>query len=139
IPEYLTDLYDHHFPQINASVNDKYQKSFDLIADYEEGLAARLLDYLNSVEEIKIIGHTSPDSALRVPTISFIHKTLKSPDLVAEVDKENIGIRFGDFYAKKLIHYLDLEKYGGVVRVSLVHYNTPQEVDKLINAFKKVF
>lgn len=139
IPEYLTDLYDHHFPQINASVHDKYQKSFDLIAEYEEGLAARLLDYLNSVEDIKIIGHTSPDSALRVPTISFIHKTLKSPDIVAKVDKENIGIRFGDFYAKKLIHDLDLEKYGGVVRVSLVHYNTPQEVDKLINAFKKVF
>jgi len=33
----------------------------------------------------------------------------------------------------------NLEKYGGVVRVSLVHYNTEIEVDKLISAFKGIF
>lgn len=139
IPEYLVNLYDHHFPQINASVNEKYQKSFELIAQYEEELASRLLDYLTSVEDIRIIGHQTADTELRVPTISFVHTSLQSPEIVAEVDKENIGIRYGDFYAKKLIHDLDLEKCGGVVRVSLVHYNTMEEVDKLIEVFKKIF
>lgn len=139
IPEYLVKCYDHHFPQINAAVNEKYLKSFELIAEYEEELATRLLDYLNSVENLQIIGHTSPDSKLRVPTISFVHKTLKSPEIVAAVDRENIGIRYGDFYAKKLIQDLDLEKQGGVVRVSLAHYNTMEEVDKLIAAFRKIF
>lgn len=139
LPEYLTDLYDHHSRHLNISVEEKYRKSFELIAEYEEKLAGLLLDYLNSIEEIKIIGETSGDAAKRVPTISFVHKNLKSPDIVAEVDKENIGIRFGDFYAKKLVHDLDLEKCGGVVRVSLVHYNTQDEVQKLIAAFKKIF
>ncbi len=138
-PEYLTQLYDVHFPHLNATAEEKYRKSFELIAEYEEELAQKLLDYLNSVNEIRIIGENKADAQLRVPTISFIHENLKSPVIVAEIDKENIGIRFGDFYAKKLIHDLDLEKYGGVVRVSLVHYNTPGEVDKLIQAFKKIF
>lgn len=138
IPEYLVNFYDHHFPQINASADEKYRKSFELIAEYEEELASKLLNYLNTVDAVRIIGHTSPNAALRVPTISFIHETLKSPDIVAEIDKENIGIRYGDFYAKKLIQDLDLEKHGGVVRVSLVHYNTIEEVDKLIAVFKKI-
>ena len=138
-PEYLTQLYDVHFPHLNASEEEKYRKSFDLIAEYEEELATRLLNYLNSVKEIRIIGEKKADAELRVPTISFVHENLKSPEIVAEIDKENIGIRFGDFYAKKLIQDLDLEKYGGVVRVSLVHYNTLEEVDKLIHAFKKIF
>ena len=139
IPEYLVNFYDRHFPQINAALNEKYQKSFEVIAQYEEELARRLLDYLNSVEDLQIIGHKSSDARLRVPTISFVHKTLKSPEIVAEVDKENIGIRYGDFYAKKLIQDLNLEQHGGVVRVSLVHYNTAEEVDKLIATFRKIF
>ncbi len=98
-----------------------------------------LLNYLNSVKEIQIIGEISGASEKRVPTISFIHKKLKSPDIVAEVDKEDIGIRFGDFYAKKLILDLNFEQYGGVVRVSLVHYNTREEVDHLISVFKRIF
>ncbi len=139
IPEYLVNFYDHHLPQINAAVNEKYQKSFELIAGYEQELAKKLLDYLNSIKAIRIIGHKSADAGLRVPTISFVHETLRSPDIVAEIDKENIGIRYGDFYAKKLIRDLDLEKQDGVVRVSLVHYNTLEEVEKLIKAFKKIF
>jgi selenocysteine lyase/cysteine desulfurase len=43
-----------------------------------------------------------------------------------------IGIRFGDFYAKRLIEALGLQARGGVVRVSIAHYNTPAEMDHLI-------
>ncbi len=138
-PEYLIKFFDVHFPHLNATAEEKYRKSFELIAHYEEELASKLLNYLNSVSQLRIIGHTEAGANLRVPTISFVHEKLKSPDIVAEVDKENIGIRYGDFYAKKLIHDLDLEKYGGVVRVSLVHYNTPEEVERLIAAFQKIF
>src|SRR5690606_11108263 len=72
IPDSLVNFFDHHFPQINAAVNEKYLKSFDLIAQYEEMLAARLIDYLNSIEDIRIIGQRSADAKLRVPTISFV-------------------------------------------------------------------
>ena len=58
--------------------------------------------------------------------------------LVEKIDPYGIGIRFGDFYAKKIIQDLDLTKKDGVVRVSLVHYNTLEEVNALINAFEKV-
>lgn len=139
IPEYLIDLYDKHYPQINASEKEKYKKSFELIAGYEEMLATKLLDFLNTVEAVKIIGEVKADATLRVSNISFVHQDLKSPDIVAAVDKENIGIRYGDFYAKKLIRDLNLEEIGGVVRVSLLHYNKVEEIEKLIKAFQKIF
>lgn len=139
IPEYFSALYDRHFPKVKLSEGEKFSQSFNLISEYEEKLGSRLLDYLNSVKEIRIIGEKSADAKRRIPTISFVHQKLKSPEIVAEIDKADIGIRFGDFYAKKLIKDLDLERMGGVVRVSLVHYNTEEEVEKLISAFKKIF
>jgi selenocysteine lyase/cysteine desulfurase len=54
------------------------------------------------------------------------------------MDPYRIGIRYGDFYAKKLIHDLGLEEKDGVIRVSLVHYNTKEEVEKLIQALERI-
>ena len=139
IPEYLIEFYDHHFSDNKFSKDEKFEASFELIATYEAQLAQELLSYLNSVEEIKIIGNLKADSSVRVPTISFIHPKFKSSEIVELIDKKHIGIRFGDFYAKQLIKDLDLEQYEGVVRVSLVHYNTLEEVQKLIAAFKEIF
>jgi cysteine desulfurase family protein (TIGR01976 family) len=112
---------------------------FKLIATHEEELSQRLLEYLNSKDQIKIIGHSSFDKKLRLPTISFIVEGMNSREITLETDKENIGIRFGDFYARRLIEYLDLTNYEGVVRVSMVHYNTLEEVDKLISTFEEIF
>lgn len=137
--EYFIDLHDHHSTANISSEKEKFSSAFSLIAEYEEELAKPLLEYLNSVPEVRIIGEVSANAAKRVPTISFVHEKIKSPEIISEVDKEEIGIRFGDFYAKKLIHDLDLEKHGGVVRVSLVHYNTAGEVQKLISVFEKIF
>ncbi|HYI04473.1 MAG TPA: cysteine desulfurase-like protein, partial [Reyranella sp.] len=41
-------------------------------------------------------------------------------------------IRFGDFHSRRLIEQLGLADRNGVVRVSMVHYNTLEEVDRLI-------
>lgn len=142
IPEYFRDLSEHHLTKEEAeklTAPQKYRQAFDLVAEHEEKLAEKLLNYLNSIKEIRIIGSKSSKAEDRVPTISFVHENLKSQEIVKETDKAGIGIRFGDFYAKKLVQDLDLEKKGGVVRVSLVHYNTLQEVDKLIAAFRMIF
>ncbi len=140
ITEYFEELAVYHDDKLaEVSKAEKYNASFDLVANYEEILATKLLDYLNSIEKIRIIGNKTADKLKRVPTIAFVHDSLKSSEIVKAIDKENIGIRFGDFYAKKLIQDLDLEKKDGVVRVSLVHYNTEEEVDKLIAGFKKIF
>ena len=59
---------------------------------------------------------------------------MHSESVVRSVDRHRIGIRFGDFYARRLIEALGLRAQGGVVRASMVHYNTAEEVDRLIRA-----
>jgi selenocysteine lyase/cysteine desulfurase len=111
---------------------------YALFAGHEELLAKRLLNYLNSKSNIKIIGETSSDKNKRVPTISFIVKEKMSDSITLKIDEHKIGIRYGDFYARRLMDDLGLSKQNGVVRVSLLHYNTLEEVDRLIDAFDQI-
>lgn len=139
IIEYYDEFYRHHFKSRKLDFRQRIEKSFGMIASHEEKLARKLLDFLNEIPEIRILGCREANSAIRVPTISFIHSKMKSDEIVEKVDDHRIGIRFGDFYAKKLIQGLGLEERNGVVRVSLVHYNSNEEVRKLIKAFREIF
>ncbi|MGA8852804.1 MAG: cysteine desulfurase-like protein [Christiangramia sp.] len=139
IIEYYEELYRHHFETKQADFSERLTKTFEIIASHEAKLASLLLNYLNGIPEIRIIGNPNAKASLRVPTISFVHEKMKSDEIVEKVDDHRIGIRFGDFYAKKLIQALQLEEKNGVVRVSLVHYNTEEEVQKLISVFRGIF
>ena len=139
LPQYLKELFDHHFPENKQDDQQiKLQKTFELIADHEQALSKLLIDYLMTKKDLRIIGKSTADKLQRVPTISFVHNRLKSSEIVEMVDPHRIGIRFGDFYAKKIIQDLGLEEKDGVVRVSLVHYNSFEEVETLIRVFEEI-
>jgi cysteine desulfurase family protein (TIGR01976 family) len=112
--------------------------AYNLFAGHEEFLSSRLLNYLNAKTNIKIIGETVADKNKRVPTISFIVKDKTSDSITLKVDDAKIGIRYGDFYARRLIDELGFSKKNGVVRVSMVHYNSLEEIDRLINVFERI-
>lgn len=98
------------------------------IIKHEFGLQSTLLEYLNSRPDVTICGETSPESEKRVSTVSFLVNGKKSKDVVEAVDKATngeMGIRWGSFYSNRLIgEVLGLDPKDGVVRVSMVHYNT---------------
>ena len=139
ILDYFDDLYTHHFGNHHAATpREKQRRVFDMIAVHEEMIARRLIDYLLSKPEIRIIGIADADRHRRMPTISFVHERHLSSEVVRKVDPHRIGIRYGDFYAKKIIEDLGLASRDGVIRVSLVHYNSIEEVDRLIGVFETV-
>ncbi|EAT83032.2 hypothetical protein SNOG_09767 [Parastagonospora nodorum SN15] len=113
--------------------------AWDVIAEHEGKLQKILLDFLNSRPDVTIIGSTSADSKERVPTVSFTAKGVNSKQLIAEAEKiSNYGFRWGHFYSKRLCdEVLGLEPEG-VVRVSMVHYNTEEEIKGLVEILKKI-
>lgn len=117
---------------------ERLQTAFHDIAVHEQRLSERLLNYLRQKKEVKIIGREDADIEHRVATISFIVEGKKSDDVVTKIDESLVGIRFGDFYARRLAEDLSLMEINGVVRVSMVHYNTENEVDRLIQALESV-
>lgn len=101
--------------------------AWDEIADYEERLQTILLDYLGSNPRVTIYGEPSASKQLRVPVVSFTVDGMKSQELVERVEKcSSFGFRSGHMYSYRLLEEVlglkDVE--DGVVRVSLLHYNT---------------
>ncbi|MBW4673779.1 MAG: cysteine desulfurase-like protein [Desmonostoc geniculatum HA4340-LM1] len=138
--DYLSELAQLHYDNQTAlDLRNQMVQAFDLISIHEEEISDRLLNYLNNKSNVRVIGQSKADRNSRVPTISFVVDGVHSSTIPPKIDKHYIGIRYGDFYAKRLIEYLGLASQGGIIRVSMVHYNTLEEVDSLIEAFEQVF
>ena len=116
----------------SGSRRQRMQVAFDAFAKHEDAIAEKLLGFLRSKKNVRIIGHGYVSNGNRMPTVSFVVTGKQSEAIVRHIDQFNIGIRFGDFYAKRLIEALELEAQGGVVRVSIAHYNTIEEIERLI-------
>ncbi|KAF3769186.1 hypothetical protein M406DRAFT_92499 [Cryphonectria parasitica EP155] len=108
------------------------------IMKQEAELQRTLLEYLNGRPDVKVHGERSADGEVRVPTVSFTVEGWDSKELVEAVEKGTpFAFRWGAFYSNRLVHdFLGLDK-SGVVRVSLVHYNTLEEVKVFITALDR--
>lgn len=102
---------------------------------YELELNHALLEGFTSIPGLQIRGITSPHGLTqRVPTFSFTLEG-RTPEAIAKtLDTHNINVWNGNFYALSVTERLGLEEKGGLVRVGLVHYNTQEEIDRLMNA-----
>ncbi|KAI0364983.1 PLP-dependent transferase [Pilatotrama ljubarskyi] len=119
--------------------------AWDAVAAHERTLVEPLLAYLRAKRErgVRIVGEEQAGEA-RVPTISFVvrgDRPIASRDVVKAFDATgDVGIRYGHFYAYTLVDALQpkLDVDDGVVRVSLVHYNTVEEVRRIIEILDEV-
>ncbi len=138
IIDYFNIQYNHFFGESNIPDKEKYKSVFKMFAEHEEKLSETFIDFLRSKREVNIIGEAQADQHIRVPTISFIVNGRKSNTIPPMIDPHNIGIRWGDFYARRLITDLGLLHHDGVIRVSMVHYNTTAEINRLITALDSI-
>ncbi|KAB2573098.1 Nonribosomal peptide synthetase fmpE [Lasiodiplodia theobromae] len=110
------------------------------IAAHEQRLQAVLLDYLASKgDAVTIYGERDPDAAKRVPTVSFGVKGKNAREVVEAVEAvSDYGFRWGHFYSKRLCDEVLQLAPEGVVRVSMVHYNTEDEIRGFVETFDRV-
>jgi cysteine desulfurase family protein (TIGR01976 family) len=113
----------------------RLRAAMSAIHEHERGLSVGVLERLQLVGGLRVRGITDPARvAERVPTFSF---TLDghAPRAIAEhLATRAISAWDGDFYAWELVRALGLEDAGGLLRIGLVHYNTLDEVDRLVEA-----
>jgi selenocysteine lyase/cysteine desulfurase len=114
-------------PSILAYFGPDPAESWKAIEKHEFELQSTLLAYLNGRAEVTIQGEKDADTKKRVSTISFLVEGRKSQDVVESVDQVSggeMGIRWGLFYSNRLAEEVVGLGKDGVVRVSMVHYNT---------------
>lgn len=129
VPAYLEALGQHQLQGHDGGT--AVNVAYEAIQAHEERLSSLLLDYLDAREGARVCGNPRV-SAERLPTVSFEVDGRASSDIPPVGDAAGIGFRWGHFYAPRLVEALGLTERDGVVRVSLVHYNTEAEVRRLL-------
>lgn len=137
ILEYLDAVDARHFGA-PASQGARLARTFDLFARHEEALARPLLDLLRSRSRVRVLGEPEADRARRVATIAFTVDGLDSAHIPTALDSRQVAIRYGHFYAYRAVEALGLLASNGVVRVGMLHTNTPAEVARLVAALDDV-
>ena len=134
IYEYFNLLHDHHFRNSDMNIRKKIEKINTLIASHEEYIANIFLDYISTRNDIKVLGKDKITNRNRAPTISLITNNKTSEEFSNHLISKNIATRNDNFYAWRCLESLGIETNDGVVRISMLHYNTEEEVLNLIKA-----
>jgi len=106
------------------------------VAELEAPLTARLLEYLRA-KPVRILGDSDPGPR-RLPTVSFHHPRIASRTFADHAATHGIGIRWGHFYSYRLLQHLGIDPETGICRISLAHYNTDEELDRLFAALDEL-
>ena len=116
----------------------KLESAFHAIESEERELGAKLLAGLASLPGVKVWGITDPQRmSERVPTVSFTHRKHKPKAIAEFLGERGIFVWHGNYYALPLTETLRLEP-DGMVRVGLMHYNTDEEVARLVSALAEL-
>jgi len=139
ITDYMDFVYEHHFQKSENSAFNRIKKVFNLIETHETRMSQVFLEYVKTNPRIKLIGKIVADSTRRQPTFSFtFNGKMSNKELVVALARRKIAIQCGTFYAFPCIKALGIDPGEGVVRVSLVHYNTEDEVGYLCSCLDEI-
>ena len=105
---------------------------------YERTLVTRLLDGLQTIPGVKIYGISDPRRfEQRCSTISLRVRDHHPTEMAKFLGDRGLFTWDGNFYALNLSERLGVEPKGGVLRIGLVHYNTRNEVDRLLKTLEE--
>ncbi len=111
--------------------------AYGLMGKMEKELSFTMLGWLNSREDLRVLGVTQPGID-RHPTFSFVHDRLGSDKIEQRVNEHSIGIKYGHMYAWRVCEAVGIPVDTGVVRVSAVHYNTVEEIQRACGVLESV-
>lgn len=134
--EYLADLGRQFEP--GADRRAALAAAFRQITQYERLLCEQLVAGLKKLSKIRLWGIADPKRfGQRVPTLSITHRERPAIALAEHLASRGIFAWHGNFYAWELSHALEQEPEG-LLRLGLLHYNTAEEVERVVSALAEL-
>jgi cysteine desulfurase family protein (TIGR01976 family) len=113
--------------------------AMNAIRTYETTLVRKLLAGLAERPAYRVWGLArESDLPRRAPTVSITHAGKDADTVARELAAREMYVWQGNFYALELTERLGMEQRGGLVRLGLVHYNTGEEVERVLKALDEV-
>jgi selenocysteine lyase/cysteine desulfurase len=134
IADYFDALHARHFgPEPDAA--KRAAAVHDLLRAHEVAVCQPLLDYLAARNDLRLIGPR--DAAARAPTVAVALDRAAEP-VSADLAGQGINCWAGDFYAVRPLKAMGVDPDRGVLRLSMVHYTSAEDVSRLIAALDRV-
>ena len=115
-----------------SSRRDRVLSALGTIGAYERAISARFLDGIAALPAATLYGRGTPDG--RTPTFAVSVDGVHPDTVAARLGDLGIFVWSGDYYAVEVMSRLGLAGQGGLVRIGFVHYNTLEEVDRVVAA-----
>ena len=136
--EYLADL----GRRVDSSVTTRRTAvlaAYRAIQQHEGRLAQTMLEGLLEIPGLKLYGIADPAKLeSRCPTFAVRIANHTPLELATSLGERGIFTWDGNYYALNLTERLDVEKDGGFLRIGLAHYNTAEEVARLLSALREI-
>lgn len=131
--DYVDALAAHH--GIGGDAAARNRGVHDLMRQHEIKTVQPLLDYLASRNDLRLIGPR--EAAARAPTVA-VELPVGAEAISVALGERGIACWGGDFYAVRPLTAMGVDLAKGVLRLSAVHYTSPDEVQRLIIALDEV-
>jgi selenocysteine lyase/cysteine desulfurase len=109
------------------------------IKSYERALAEKLVAGLLAIPGLTFYGITDPRRfERRCPTVAVRIEGFTPKDLAIKLNERGFLTWDGNYYALNVSEKLGVEPTGGFLRIGLAHYNTAEEVERLLAALRQI-
>lgn len=114
-------------------------QAMEAIKAYERGLSEQLIAGLLAVPGLTFYGISDPARFdMRTPTVAVRLAGRTPRELADALGRRGIFCWDGNYYAINLTERLGVESDGGMLRIGLVHYNTAEEIELLLEALNEL-
>jgi len=136
--EYLAEVGRRSRPEV-ATRRAAIEAAYEAIHEQERGLFERMISGLLRIPDLKIYGITDPKRFHeRCATLAVRIERHSPLQLATKLGEHGFFTWDGNYYALNLTEHLDVEKSGGFLRIGLVHYNTGEEVDRMLAVLREI-
>jgi cysteine desulfurase family protein (TIGR01976 family) len=119
------------------SLRGSIEAAMKRIAAHEHDLALLFYEGLQRISGVEIYG-PAVTSERRAPTVSFVISGVSPRETAMRLGEKGLLVWDGDFYAVRPAEILKVADTGGWVRVGMSLYNTPQEVERLLESIAEL-
>jgi selenocysteine lyase/cysteine desulfurase len=134
--DYLADFGRHHSPTA-SSRREAIVAAYDVIRQHERGLVEQLIAGLLTIPGLTFYGIKDPaEFDHRTPTVSIRMEGRSPRELATYLGERSIFTWDGNYYAVDLAERLGVQQSGGMLRIGLAHYNTADEVERLLEELR---
>ena len=134
--DYVRELHVHHGGDPAAPLRTACDDVSTLWRDHEDSLTPRVLDAVSGDERLRLLGPATLDGTdgHRCPTIAFVPLATEPHELARALVERGVQTSAGHFYAWRVLDGLGVDPTRGVVRLSFVHYTSPADIDRVVEA-----